>query len=55
MLHLLEGKRTVSRKSPLYLAERVKALTLIIHYIEDYGTQLDKICLSSQPLSSTVW
>ncbi len=42
MLHLLEGKRACLEKNPLYLAERIETLTLIIHSIEDYGTQLDK-------------
>jgi hypothetical protein len=42
MLRLFEGKRACLEKSPLYLAERVKTLTLIIHSIEDYGTRLDK-------------
>jgi len=38
----LEGKRACLEKSPLYLAERVETLTLIIHSIEYYGTWLDK-------------
>jgi dipeptidyl aminopeptidase/acylaminoacyl peptidase len=38
MLRLLEGKRACLEKSPLYLAERVETLTLIIHSIEDYRT-----------------
>jgi hypothetical protein len=36
------GRERCLKKSPLYLAERVETLTLIIHSIENYGTQLDK-------------
>jgi hypothetical protein len=51
-----KGRERCLKKSPLYLAERVEMLILIIHSMENYRTWLDKaLCLSSQPLSSTAW
>jgi dipeptidyl aminopeptidase/acylaminoacyl peptidase len=38
----LEGKRACLEKSPLYIAERVETLILIIHSMENYRTWLDK-------------
>jgi dipeptidyl aminopeptidase/acylaminoacyl peptidase len=37
-----KGRERCLKKSPLYLAERVEMLILIIHSMENYRTWLDK-------------